>query len=499
MVAPPAPDEDAQAKEKALIEATIRAKEEELQALDELRREGGGLFQPRLSLARTPPQAFSTPPLSLMDSSPPCAETPLLPQAGEKRHLASPEEVQEAMRRRVANRRREVPPIGGILAAEAAQPRREECAVAATASAVQLGEADSLVAASVELLAGLATSSTRGIMEAVRSKTSKLNKDEIAAIGAHAERLGAVVTHLTLRLAAAEAAMQRRADAAPGPACPADGVVVRSFANALRLGRDSAPVPIARAPGPSVAIYPAEHQKENIKTAEDTRRALQTAVQPALLGLQIAGIRKVGNAGVVVQTTSVAAAERLRKAVPDTLRTAEPAARQPLIALTGIDKSTTTEELVSDLKTQNLHQDEKWTQERIAASLRVLFKRDRHNGRTKWVCQCSNDLRHTLINKGRVFVGWDVVEVTDHLSVTCCSKCQLYGHPEKYCRAKATTCGNCGEEGHRGTECKSVVSACATCKRFGRRGAGDHRTASRDCPARAHAEQRQVTDTNYGQ
>ena len=118
---------------------------------------------------------------------------------------------------------------------ESAQERGER-ASAATAAVGQLGEADSLSAASVEFLAGLATGTSRGIMEAVRSKTSKLNKDEIAAIDAHTERLGAVVTHLMLRLAAAEAAMQRRA--------------------AAGLGRDSVPVPIARAPGPSVAMAP---------------------------------------------------------------------------------------------------------------------------------------------------------------------------------------------------------------------------------------------------
>ncbi|KAJ8712621.1 hypothetical protein PYW07_005463 [Mythimna separata] len=333
-------------------------------------------------------------------------------------------------------------------------------------------------------------------MDAVRAKTSKLNKDEIAAIGAHTVRLGAVIMQLSLRVAAAEqrAAIAEERSQAGGTQsdqllAASTSAPPRSFANALKLGRGQEPVPIVRPPGPSVVIYPAEGQREALKTADDTRRVLLDAVRPGQLGLQIAGVRRVGNAGVVVQTTSAAAADTLRRAVPPTLRTVEPTERCPLIALTGIDKEATMEAVIRDLKEQNLHESDEWTTERLGRELRLVFRRGRHGNRSKWVCQASTDLRRTLITKGRIYLGWDVVEVTDHVSVTCCNKCQLYGHPEKYCRAKNVVCGNCGDEGHRSTECQAVNTACATCKKFGRKGAHGHRTAAKDCPARMHAEQ----------
>ncbi|GBP88519.1 hypothetical protein EVAR_64963_1 [Eumeta japonica] len=34
------------------------------------------------------------------------------------------------------------------------------------------------------------------------------------------------------------------------------------------------------------------------------------------------------------------------------------------------------------------------------------------------------------------------------LGVTCCRKCQQYGHPEKFCRSKEV-CSGCGLTGHR--------------------------------------------------
>ncbi|PZC73926.1 hypothetical protein B5X24_HaOG208498 [Helicoverpa armigera] len=144
-------------------------------------------------------------------------------------------------------------------------------------------------------------------MEAVRSKSSKLNKDEIAAIGSHTERLSAVVTHLTLRLAAAERAAQRLPVAEPAAPTPL------SFADALRLGKTTAPVPIVPPPGPAVAIYPAEDQRGVIKTANDTRRTLLDAVHPGRLGLQIAGVRKIAQLnlqGSALATTELPAVSK---------------------------------------------------------------------------------------------------------------------------------------------------------------------------------------------
>lgn len=98
---------------------------------------------------------------------------------------------------------------------------------------------------------------------------------------------------------------------------------------------------------------------------------------------------------------------------------------------------------------------------------------------------------------GTVHLGWSVAEVCDHIRSTCCTKCQQYGHPEKYCRSKDVVCGKCGETGHRSAECKSETKCCATCKRFKRAEASTHVTMSPDCPARIHAEQQEAAKTLY--
>lgn len=94
--------------------------------------------------------------------------------------------------------------------------------------------------ATVEGLTGLATSATQGIMDAVRAKISRLNKDEVAAIGAHTERLSAVIAHIAVRLAAAEAILSVQPQAVVLATEPKG----TSYANMLRLPKHSTPIEV---------------------------------------------------------------------------------------------------------------------------------------------------------------------------------------------------------------------------------------------------------------
>lgn len=456
--------------QRALIEQELRNKELELEALRDIGREAG--FTPRASLARTPPQGFSTPPVFIASSGP-----------GTKRLLSSPEEVQEAVRRRMQTRRADppaAPPPSGSAADPIPQPLSE---------------------VSTEKLISLATSSTSGIMDAVRCKTSKLNKDEIAAIGQYVDAVGSVITHLMSRLAAAELRAVRAEactrDSSMVPPTQGSAPLVRSYAGAIKLGRNSAPVPIPERLGPAVAVFPAEDQVDALKTADDTKRVLKVAVDPAGLGIKVQGVRRTGGAGVIIQTTSEKDANAFKAALPATLRVGDTRERKPLIALVGVDADTKPSEMITQLHEQNLTGLTEL--EDLKKNLRPLFQRTRRNNKRAWVCECTADLRRQLMDLSRVYVGWDAVEVLDHIGVTCCRKCQMFGHPEKYCRAKIMTCGKCGEDGHKNAECQANCNCCATCKKLKRKGAADHYTNSPDCPARKNAEERSIINTNYGQ
>ncbi|XP_045781560.1 uncharacterized protein LOC123878428 [Maniola jurtina] len=180
--------------------------------------------------------------------------------------------------------------------------------------------------------------------------------------------------------------------------------------------------------------------------------------------VQVDRVRKVGNAGVVVQTTSKESAERLRSAAPATLRVTEPKRRAPLVSLRHVDGEGDMDQIYLALQDQNFTGSE-WTLERLRSQSKLAFKK-RGRGTTTVVLECSPALREALLAKEKVYIGWQVIEVVDFLSVTCCRKCHMYGHPEKYCRASEVFCGRCGASGHRREDCSAAVECCATCKRF---------------------------------
>ncbi|KAI8419673.1 hypothetical protein MSG28_008366 [Choristoneura fumiferana] len=110
-------DEDAQTEQQLVLQEKAR-KEEELKVLEELLAEGyESPVHPRFTLARTPPSSFGPTPSSSLAPGDGGSQSA-------KRNLTSPEEVQDAVRRRVEARRRGniAPPIGGILTQDRQAP-----------------------------------------------------------------------------------------------------------------------------------------------------------------------------------------------------------------------------------------------------------------------------------------------------------------------------------------------------------------------------------------
>lgn len=506
-------DDEEATRHRELLQDLMDRKQEELDAIMEMSAEAG--FTPRQSLARTPPTGFSTP---LETLATPCsaAEVTRVPQAT-KRGLTSPEEVQEALRRKVASRTQErsvAPPVGGIitgLGTGAPLPPKSPARPTVmpplpprrpSAAAIELfpdEPADPLATATVAQLVTVATTSTRGIMEAVRAKSSRLNKEEMASMGLFTERVASVVTHLTMRLAEAEkelASLRARPQlAAVQCAAPAP---VPTYADRLRMGKRSTPKP---APGgPTLAIYPADKDGD-CKTAEDTKALVKKSVNPLALGIQVSRVRRVGNAGVVVQTTSMEAAAKIRDALPTTVRVTEPQAKKPLVAIINVDAEITGTALLDAVYTQNLARSKSIGPDVFQKECRVAFKKTRQgSGRVTHVLECSPPIRDALIEAERVYVDWERYLVRDHIDIICCLKCHGYGHPAKYCRSAADVCGRCTEDGHRARDCPrqpEEIIRCATCKGAGKHYEG-HRTMALECPARRYAETKAISLVNYG-
>ncbi|KAF9799372.1 hypothetical protein SFRURICE_019315 [Spodoptera frugiperda] len=227
-----------------------------------------------------------------------------------KRPLASPEEQPIPTRRRVG-RGDDLPPVSGIMS-DAPAAATTSCVPDTGAPGVVRAGASTLSAETAEGLTTIATNATRGIMDAVRSRTSKLNKEEIASIGGHTERLSAVIAHMAVRLAAAEAKIAMgAAQGALAQTSSPPSVAARSYAGALKMPNGKPPMPVQHQ-GPAVIFYPTAAE---VKTSKETKRILQEAVKPSEVGIRVTQVRKVGNSGVVVRTATAEAAAKLRSAI----------------------------------------------------------------------------------------------------------------------------------------------------------------------------------------
>ncbi|GBP96664.1 hypothetical protein EVAR_89989_1 [Eumeta japonica] len=219
--------------------------------------------------------------------------------------------------------------------------------------------------------------SVKAISALVAGPGSKLNKADISSVAAYGHEILAVVAALNLRLAEAElqvaqakleAARASRVAAVSGGSEAVVTAQPRSYASALRLpGRERADI---RKPesGPVLAIYPVAEQIDNIKTAEETKTLLKNAINPASMQVQVTKVRKVGRAGVVVQTTSAESAEKIRRR------------SRPRCGV----------------------RDPKWTLDRLAKECRVAFKNPVERPITTVVLECSPELRDLLVSLDRV-------------------------------------------------------------------------------------------------
>ncbi|VVC90128.1 unnamed protein product [Leptidea sinapis] len=281
-----------------LLREAVEEKRKELEELESL-----ALFTTRKPLSRTPPGGFGS--------------VEELRQGAEKRPLQSPEEVQEALRRKLE------PTTSG--------PKNKD--------GMSMKDQD------IEDLIELANTAGSTIMSAATGPKNKLNKADLGLIGTQVQRLTAVVATLAGRLLKAKET-ERTVPIAAGVTPPGN-----TYASMLRTGRmatQSKPQKM----GASIAVYPVENS--GLSTADQTKTALKEATNPHTMGLQVARLRKVGNAGVVLQTRSKEDLEKIKKAMPASLKVQETGQRTPLVAILNIQGHVKDgEELLGALRQQN--------------------------------------------------------------------------------------------------------------------------------------------------
>lgn len=269
-----------------------------------------------------------------------------------------------------------------------------------------------------------------------------------------------------------------------------------SFADMVKKGANNFIQPINVS---SVAIYP----NDKLKTSEETKSLVQKIIRPDQMKLQVRGLRRTKNGGVIISTETKDDIEKLRQSVLLTksgLTVDEPHKRKPRVVIIGVPTSMPEQEVFTCLYHQNLA--EKLTDcslETFLTTVKLSHKSGKKDAETcNYVVEVTAVIRKALMSNDRVFVNWSSCPVRDFTLVTRCYKCQQYGHAAKSCRQTSYTCGHCGDLGHSVKECekKADEPRCATCMHFKK--PDKHSTGAADCPAKTMAEKRYINSIDYG-
>ncbi|GBP97350.1 hypothetical protein EVAR_103863_1 [Eumeta japonica] len=177
---------------------------------------------------------------------------------------------------------------------------------------------------------------------------------------------------------------------ASAPPAPESTVARISYAGALKISKGAPPKPLPAARGPVIAIYPAN--EESTKTAEETKKIFKASVDPAKMNIQVDKIKKIGNAGVIVQTTNMESAIKIKENPALTkagLKIGEPKQNKPLVKFSDMDNYIGFDKFLEELAAQNSMGDE-WSLEQLAKQCKLSFKKRRRGSpEASYVVECS--------------------------------------------------------------------------------------------------------------
>lgn len=248
----------------------------------------------------------------------------------------------------------------------------------------------------------------------------------------------------------------------------------------------------------SVAIYPSD----KTKTSEDTKVLVQKIIRPEEMQLQVRGLRKTKNGGIVISTDTKDDIQKLKQSKQLTisgLTVDDPQKKRPRIIVIGVPTSMQESEVFNCIYHQNVADKlQGMSIESFLSSIKLSHKSGKREADTcNYVIEVPANIRKALITKERLFINWSSCPVRDFTAVTRCYKCQQYGHAAKSCREVSVSCGHCGEVGHTIKECvnKGEPGRCATCYKFKK--PHNHKTGDPECPAKKIAEKRYINSVDY--
>lgn len=239
---------------------------------------------------------------------------------------------------------------------------------------------------------------------------------------------------------------------------------------------------------PKIIIRP-----KNVQTSIDTKKDINKSINPAELKISIENIRTTNNGGMFIKCQSKQQVDLLMKTAQDKLRNKYDISiskmRKPRIKITNYTENMTMEEIGKALYDQN----------NITGEIKVTYIKKNKKGDKTIYCECSSASFKNLIEKGKVYIGWERYPVFEDLDVLRCFKCQAFHHRQQECR-NGVVCPNCSGN-HTESNCKNHQKCCPNCKhandKYKKNYNMEHASYDLNCPSLKYFIEVLKSKTNY--
>lgn len=240
-----------------------------------------------------------------------------------------------------------------------------------------------------------------------------------------------------------------------------------------------------------------------LKTSEMTKESIMSTINPEKERISIQNVRKISKNGILIETNTEEQLDKFlnNNALKKKFTIEIPKKRNPKIIIYDVPKDIEANELGVKIIRQNrdLEITEEEFQEDIQGNFIPRFRTGpRRDLSCNWVVEVSPEVRKFLLEKGRVYIGWNSCRARDYIIATKCYKCQGLGHVAKHCNRETVTCGHCAEDGHAKKDCtkKQAGPVCAVCVRAKK---PSNHAGDAGCPLYSIAIEKAKQMTDYGQ
>lgn len=201
--------------------------------------------------------------------------------------------------------------------------------------------------------------------------------------------------------------------------------------------------------------------------------------------IQIRSKKFTTNKRVVVQCANKDSCEALCKVIgnDEQFNAFIPKKKNPRVMIQGINKEINKEEIFDYLISQN-PQFADCTEQ----SFNVKFEKIDRTGCKLVIAETSPELFARLKNVRKIFIGFTLCSIREHVSIVQCFKCYGFGHIANNC-TREEICGKCSGN-HSGRSCQNSEIKCPNCVRYNiqrhRRNQStldtNHRASDQECP-----------------